>query len=99
MAETDLPEPPTRDRTRDIRLERLEATLELVLGRLAAHSIAVDLLLKALAAADRDSGAAVAMALEVAEVDLLEIEGETETVRAIRNIRERLAHALPPEED
>lgn len=98
MAETDPPAPPTRDCTPHTRLERLEATLEAVLGRVSAQAIAVDLLLKALAANDRRSGVAVAMALEVAEVDLLELEGETETVRALRHIREQLAHALPPEE-
>jgi hypothetical protein len=99
MAETDPPAPPIRDCTRETRLGRLEATLDAMQGRLSAQAIAVDLLLKALAGSDRRSGIAVAMALEVAEVDLLELEGETETVRALRHIRERLSHAMPPEDD
>ena len=99
MAETDPPTPPIRDCSRDIRLERIEDILDAMLGRLSAQAVAVDLLLKALAANDRRSGVAVAMALEVAEADLLEQDGETETVRALRHIRERLSHALSPEDD
>jgi len=98
MVETDPPASPIPEPGED-RLERLEAMLDTVLGRLSAHTMAISLLLKALAAINRDSGAAVAMALEVAEIDLLDLEGDTETIRVLRHIREQLANAPPPDGD
>jgi hypothetical protein len=97
MIETDPPASPMADCAPQDRVARLEAMLDAVLGRLSAQATAIDLLLKALTAIDRASGVAVAMALEVAELDLLEAEGETEAVRALRHIREQMEHALPPE--
>lgn len=99
MAKTEPLASPKGELTGRARLERLEAMLDVANGRIAAHGIAVDLLLKALAAVDRGSGVAIAMALEVAELDLIDLEGDTETVRALRHLREQLAHALPPDDE
>ena len=85
--------------TGSARLDRFEAMLAAANGQIAAHGIVVGLVLRALTAVDRHSGAAIAMALEVAEMDLVDFQGETETVRALRHVREQLAHALPPDRD
>lgn len=97
MIETDPLASSMADRVAHDRVARLEAAFDAVLGRLSAQATAIDLLLKALAMIDRASGVAVAMALEVAEADLLEADGETEEVRALRHIRAQMGHALPPE--
>lgn len=97
MGETDLARAPHAGSAERRRLDQLEAMLDAALGQVLAQGVAVDLLLKALASIDRQSGAAIAMALDVAEMDLADRDGETETVLALRRIREQLSHALPPE--
>ena len=75
------------------RLDRLEAEVAALRGQVAAQGIVVDLLMKAVASLDAASSGAVAMALEVAEMDHLEIDGDIETAQALRRLRERLGLA------
>ncbi len=96
MIETGPQRPPGDENLEQGRLDRIEAMLDVARGQISAHAIVVDLLLKALAAVDRDSSVAIAMALEVAEMDLVDFQGETETVLALRHIHEQLRQALPP---
>jgi hypothetical protein len=68
-----------------------ELRLELIEARLRAQEVALHSLCKAIAAIDRGSGHAVALALEVAELEQLEAIGEEdETVRLLRRFREQV---------
>jgi hypothetical protein len=88
MAETDPQE----------RLQRLETALVAVRGEIAAHAIVIDFLVRAIASVDGASSEAIAMALEVAEMDHIDTHGETEISQALRRTRERLGFALPADQ-
>ena len=79
-----------------------ELRLELIEARLGAQELALQWLLKAIASIDSRSGHAVALALEVAELEQLELTGEEdETVRFLRRFREQIeesAQQLTPSE-
>jgi uncharacterized coiled-coil protein SlyX len=68
-----------------------ELRLELLEARLRAQEVVLESLCKAIASMDRRSGHAVALALEVAELEQLEAAGEEdETVRLLRRFREQV---------
>jgi hypothetical protein len=69
----------------------IELRLELLEARLRAQEVVLQSLCKAIALIDRRSGHAVALALEVAELEQLELIGEEdETVRLLRRFREQV---------
>lgn len=80
------------------RLERLEASAAALQGQVAAYAILVEFLVKAMASIDSASLEAIAMGLEVAEMDHIDTHGETETAKALRSLRERLGFVLPTQE-
>ena len=68
-----------------------ELRLELIEARLGAQEVALRWLLKAIASIDSRSGHAVALALEVVELEQLELTGEEDaTVRFLRRLREQI---------
>jgi|1185.fasta_scaffold497556_1 hypothetical protein len=68
-----------------------ELRLELIEARLRAHEVALQWLFKAIASIDPGSGQAVLLALEVLELEQLELTGEEdETLRCLRRVREQL---------
>ncbi|MDF3061841.1 MAG: hypothetical protein K0S06_1950 [Microvirga sp.] len=68
-----------------------ELRLELLEARLRAQEVVLQSLCKAIASIDRRCGHAVALALEVAELEQLEAIGEEdETVRLLRRFREQV---------
>jgi uncharacterized coiled-coil protein SlyX len=68
-----------------------ERRLELLEARLRAQEVVLQSLCKAIALMDSRSGHAVALALEVAELEQLELTGEEdEVVRLLRHFREQL---------
>jgi hypothetical protein len=75
------------------RLDGFAAELATLRGQVAAQAIVIDLLVKAIAHLDGASSEAIAMTLEVAEMDQTEAHGDGETAMALRRIRERLGFA------
>jgi hypothetical protein len=68
-----------------------ELRLELLEARLRAQEVVLQSLCKAIASIDRVSGHAVAVALEVAELEQLELTGaEDEVIRLLRRFREQV---------
>ena len=68
-----------------------ERRLELLEARLRAQDVVLQSLCKAIASIDRQSGHALALALEVAELEQLELTGEEdEVVRLLRRFREQV---------
>jgi hypothetical protein len=68
-----------------------ELTLALLEARLRAQELVLQSLCKAIATIDRRSAHAVALALEVAELEQIEAAGEEdETVRLLQRFREQL---------
>ena len=69
----------------------IELRLELLEARMRAQDVVLQSLYKAIASLDRRSGHAIALALEVAELEQLEIMGEEdEVVRLLRRVREQV---------
>jgi hypothetical protein len=99
MAKT-APQDPSRQKSPDEdRIKRLESMVESLQGQVAACAIAIEFLGKALTSFDRESSEAIAMGLEVAEMDHIDTHGETETAKAIRGLRERLGFSLSPHDE
>jgi hypothetical protein len=99
VAETDPQEPLASEGPEQDRLTRLETTVEALQGQLSAYAIVIEFLVKAMATIDGESSEAIAMGLEVAEMDHIDTYGETETAKALRSLRERLGFVLPTHED
>jgi len=68
-----------------------ELRLELIEAQLRAQQVALHWLCKAIASIDHHSGHAVALALEVAELEQLDLSAEEDaTVRLLRRFREQI---------
>jgi len=69
----------------------IELRLELIEARLRAQEVALHWLFKAITSIDPAAGQAVLLALEVLELEQLELTGkEDETLRCLRRFREQL---------
>jgi hypothetical protein len=69
----------------------IELRLELLEARLRAQGVVLQALSKAIASLDPRTGHAIALALEVAELEQLEVMGEEdEVVRLLRRVREQM---------
>jgi hypothetical protein len=68
-----------------------ELRLEFIEAQLRAHQVALHWLYKGIASIDHRSGHPVALALEVAGLEQLELTGEEDaTVRLLRHFREQI---------
>jgi hypothetical protein len=69
----------------------IELRLELIEARLRAQEVALHWLFKAVTSIDPVAGQAVLLALEVLELEQLELTGkEDETLRCLRRFREQM---------